>query len=146
MVICIAHLNVKAKIHQSFRYALLLLCLPSLLFPLLFNQSVFNNITYDFIFPLQPLWTPVLIFSNSPSNERSLVDSKAALTVNKTSSSKPSSPDELEKISYFQGDSNPITYRREFKMDFSCNFKLNLYPFDTQVNIFNLKLINNLII
>ena len=43
--------------------------------------------------------------------------------------------DQLEEVAYYEGSANPVTYRRKFTKQFSCNFQLYFYPFDTQVGL-----------
>ena len=62
-----------------------------------------------------------------------IMDAKSSLTVKKMSSYAISPLEQLEEIAFFEGSSNPVTYRRNFKNTYSCNFELYLYPFDTQV-------------
>ena len=76
---------------------------------------------------------PVVIFANSPNNDFSQTDAKSSLTVEKVGNYTNSPWDQLEEVAYYEGDENPVKYRRKFKKDFSCNLYLQLYPFDTQV-------------
>ena len=84
---------------------------------------------------MMTIWVPTVIFSNSPNSDFSLTDAKSSITVERISNYTKSPTDELEEVAYYQGKENPVTYRRKYKKEFSCNFKLHLYPFDTQVKI-----------
>ena len=55
------------------------------------------------------------------------------MTVQKMGNYTRSSWDQLEEVAYYEGSENPVTYMRQFKKDFSCDFELFNYPFDTQV-------------
>ena len=79
------------------------------------------------------IWVASLIFANSHDNEITTVDEKTSLTVDKKGDFILSPLDEVNEVAYYEGDENPITYRREFSKEFSCDFQLFNYPFDTQV-------------
>ena len=64
-----------------------------------------------------------------------MADSKSSLTVEKVTNYTKSLLDQLEEIAYYEGSENPVTYRRKFAKQFSCNFQLYFYPFDTQVGL-----------
>ena len=81
------------------------------------------------------VWVATVIFSNTPNNDFSLLDSKSSLTVEKKGNITMSTMNQLEEIAYYEGSENPITYSRKYTRDFSCNFHLQTFPFDTQVFI-----------
>ena len=81
----------------------------------------------------QNIWVAFLIFANSPDNEITTMDEKASLTIEKVGNYTNSPFDQLEEVAYYEGKENPVTYMREFSKDFSCDFQLFTYPFDTQV-------------
>ena len=37
------------------------------------------------------------------------------------------------QVLFYEGSENPINYKRKYTKDFSCDIKLNNYPFDSQV-------------
>ena len=74
------------------------------------------------------------MFANSPDNEITAMDEKASLTVEKVGNFTTSPLDQLEEVAYYEGEENPVTYMREFRKDFSCDFELFTFPFDTQVS------------
>ena len=37
------------------------------------------------------------------------------------------------QVLFYEGSENPINYRRKYSKDFSCDIKLQKYPFDRQV-------------
>ena len=83
---------------------------------------------------LQNIWVAALIFANSPNHDITIMDEKASLTVEKVGNFTIPPMDQLDEVAYYEGDENPVTYRREFKQEFSCDFQLFNYPFDTQVS------------
>ena len=80
------------------------------------------------------IWVATVIFANSPHNDLSTADAKASLTVERQGNLSISPHEELQEVAYYEGSENPVTYRRKFKKDFSCDFELHKYPFDTQVH------------
>jgi len=78
------------------------------------------------------VWVATVIFSNTPNNDFSLLDSKSSLTVEKKGNITMATMNQLEEIAYYEGSENPITYSRKYTRDFSCNFHLQTFPFDTQ--------------
>ena len=79
------------------------------------------------------IWVPVLIFTNTANSDHTIMDSKSSLTVEKVSNYTKSTLDQLEEVAYYEGKENPVTFRRMYKKEFSCNFQLYFYPFDSQV-------------
>ena len=41
--------------------------------------------------------------------------------------------EDVDENMIFSGRENPLLYNRTYTKSFRCNFKLSLYPFDTQV-------------
>merc|ERR1712130_841760 len=79
------------------------------------------------------IWTPTIIFSNSPLSDQTILDQQAVLTVAKRTGPIPALPEEEVEVAYYSGAKNPVTYTRTFKNTFACVFNLKKYPFDTQV-------------
>jgi len=94
------------------------------------NNSNLNVLLFDDFSP--KIWVASLIFANSHDNEITTVDEKTSLTVDKKGDFILSPLDEVNEVAYYEGAENPITYRREFSKEFSCEFQLFNYPFDTQ--------------
>lgn len=98
------------------------------------NNSNINRVPYFSIQTgKQNIWVPVIIFSNTPKSDQTLMDLKAALTVEKKGRHEPSPLDQEQEMAYYTGRENPVTYTRTFMDVFSCIFNLEYYPFDTQV-------------
>jgi len=94
------------------------------------NQAQDQNLSLGQFPPT--VWVATVIFSNTPNNDFSLLDSKSSLTVEKKGNITMSTMNQLEEIAYYEGFENPITYSRKYTRDFSCNFHLQTFPFDTQ--------------
>ena len=95
-----------------------------------------------------PVWVPSVVFVNPPDTDVSTTDSKAALFIRKQGQYSMSALDDIEQVEcqgrpclcnciiqvlYYEGSENPVLYNRKYARDFSCDIKLNRYPFDSQV-------------
>jgi hypothetical protein len=78
------------------------------------------------------LFVPLLVFKNTNTLKRSLLDSEATLFGRKLGNISKPEIHELLELGLFPGTENPIVYSRHFFMEFSNNFDLRFYPFDTQ--------------
>ena len=47
-----------------------------------------------------------------------------------------SAMEEVDEAEIFEGDENTIVMTQTYTHEFQCEYKLNQYPFDTQVDIF----------
>ena len=48
-----------------------------------------------------------------------------------------SEDDNVEEINIFEGEFNRITFEQVYTKTFKCTYQLQLYPFDTQVQLWN---------
>ena len=48
-----------------------------------------------------------------------------------------STDDNVEEINIFEGQFNRITFEQVYTKTFKCTYQLQLYPFDTQVELSN---------
>ena len=78
------------------------------------------------------IWFPDIIFENTDTVERMVLDRKATLIVRREGSGAPSSINHEIKSEIFKGEENPFYYSRTYSIKFECNFQLQSYPFDTQ--------------
>lgn len=82
----------------------------------------------------EPLNSFKIIFDNNDDSERTVTDGDSLLIVEKVErSGRPVSPRELQPAVIFRGTANPVLYRRHYSAEFECQFDLQSYPFDTQV-------------
>ena len=77
-------------------------------------------------------WFPELTFSNTVMNEKVLIDGKASLNIIRNGSFTYSGIDDVDEKTIYKGSENPLLYSRSYTKVLSCDFKLALYPFDTQ--------------
>ena len=77
------------------------------------------------------LWFPDINFANNDNVKSMVRDEKATIFVQRNGSGIFTEP-ELSNAEVYEGRDNPITYRRSYSVNLSCDFKLQTYPFDTQ--------------
>ena len=79
------------------------------------------------------LWVPPILFVNSIEPKVTAYNpTSTQLFVEKMSNGTLAGTDALHEAISYTGDTNPIWFRGTYDMAFSCNFKLNQYPFDSQ--------------
>jgi hypothetical protein len=79
------------------------------------------------------LWIPYAVFSNTEQNEAITGSDKTELTITREGDFVRSSAEVVEEIDIFTGKENRLTFQDVFSKTFQCQYKLQLYPFDTQV-------------
>ena len=82
---------------------------------------------------IETIWFPHFVFENTNQKLNSLVDDKASLSVLKVGEGKLNGNQNTENKLIFNGKENPVQYERFYSLVFECDFKLQWYPFDTQV-------------
>ena len=75
---------------------------------------------------------PELTFSNAIMNEKVVMDGKANMNIIRNGSFTYSGIEDVDEKTIYKGRENPLLYSRSYTKIFSCDFKLALYPFDTQ--------------
>ena len=81
---------------------------------------------------LHSVWIPTIVFSNTPNNDITLPTTKSVMTVTKEGSHSRSSVDTVEEIYIYQGTENKLTFEASYTKTFSCDYQLQMYPFDKQ--------------
>ena len=83
------------------------------------------------------IWLPLVVYDNTDQKEvtRLGVDWEWVTTVAVTREEKPrkSGLDEIDEVEYFEGAKNWLTMNQTYTHEFQCQYKLQRYPFDTQV-------------
>ena len=87
---------------------------------------------------IDDIWLPLVVYDNTDQKEvtRLGVDWEWITTVAVTREEK--TPDrtgieEIHETEIFQGDKNTLTMNQTYTWEFQCKYKLEHYPFDTQV-------------
>ena len=79
------------------------------------------------------LWLPTLVFENTKSTEITMADMKTEVTISREGNFTYSTDDVVDEIMIFEGSNNRLTFQQVYTKTFKCEYKLQLYPFDTQV-------------
>jgi len=87
---------------------------------------------------VQKLWIPFLVFDNTENNEATKGTEDTELTLTREGDYIGSEDTVVEEINIFEGKFNRITFEQVFTKTFKCVYKLQLYPFDTQICRVNL--------
>ena len=102
------------------------------------NEDEFLNIPSNDV--IKKIWVPVVIFVNTEMKTETKIDDKSRIVVAKKGNYRLSSLEDMEEIAYYKGSENPLKYWRDFFLRFRCLFKLQYYPFDSQVCTFLIKM------
>ena len=81
------------------------------------------------------LFVPSLLFKNTPKMERSPLDGEALVFGRREGERRKCEPRELWEVGLYRGRENPIVYTRSFHHEFTNDFDLSYFPFDTQTLI-----------
>ncbi len=82
---------------------------------------------------IESIWFPSLTFNNALEDRKILSDEWSKLNINRQGSGHKNSVEEPDEAILFTGNENQIMFSRDYELDFSCLFNLDLYPFDTQI-------------
>ena len=98
------------------------------------EKTSLNALTDD---DISKLWLPLVIYSNTDQKEstRLGVDWEWVTRVSVVREGKftRSGLDEVDEAEIFEGAENSLTMNQTYTWEFQCKYKLQRYPFDTQV-------------
>ena len=78
------------------------------------------------------IWIPELVFHNTQSKLKSLVDQESFVTISRIGDYVKSDKSQLQNAYVFEGNENPLTIARVYDITFICEFNVRIFPFDTQ--------------
>ena len=81
---------------------------------------------------LKEIWYPELIFLNTNTEELTVVDERSQLAVRKGGQPEENPLDELLENMVYSGSENTLIMSRTYALTFSCQFDLQMFPFDKQ--------------
>ena len=93
------------------------------------NDSLANRLT---LAQMNQLWFPIITFTNTNNNEKAVMDYETRMTIIKKGNTSYSAITDVDENSIYTGSDNDLLYNRTYTKRFRCDFKLALYPFDTQ--------------
>ena len=88
---------------------------------------------------IKKLWLPLVIYANTDQKVTTRLGMEwewdTYITVTKQGNLTRSDLDSLHEIETFKGSENTLTMRQTYTYKFQCDFLLEKYPFDTQVDL-----------
>ena len=86
---------------------------------------------------IRTLWLPLVIYWNTDQEETTRLGEswewKTRVMVKREGNFTRNSMDRIDEAEIFKGAENSLKMEQTYTHDFQCVFKLNTYPFDTQV-------------
>jgi hypothetical protein len=111
------------------------------------NRVQFNNLKQDTSLnaltdeEIHLLWLPLVVYDNTDQKETTRLAAKQAdaqwsstITVSKEGDFSRSGLEHADEIEAFKGKENTLTMNQTYSKEFQCLYKLQRYPFDTQVS------------
>ena len=89
---------------------------------------------------IERLWIPFVVFSNTENQEATKGGDETEVTISREGNFTESSVNVMEEINIFEGVDNRITFQQVYSKAFKCVYELQLYPFDTQVKLYDHKM------
>ena len=86
---------------------------------------------------IRELWLPLLVYDNTDQKESTRLapfeEWTTTVAVTRQQNFSRSDTSEVDEIEIFKGPENKLTMYQTYTKEFQCEYKLNRYPFDTQV-------------
>ena len=89
---------------------------------------------------LERIWLPIIVFDNTESDQRSILDGKSFATIKRMNKGIGSDSTISEDIDIYKGSENTITMSRLYNIEFFCDYDMRWYPFDAQTCFMDMKL------
>ena len=88
---------------------------------------------------IETIWLPLIVYDNTDQKMVTRLgvgwEWVTRVTVTKEANFIRSGIEELDEAEIFEGAENRLTMNQTYTREFQCNYKLQRYPFDTQVHI-----------
>jgi hypothetical protein len=78
------------------------------------------------------MWMPSLTFTNTELSLSTIVDDKTEIVVDRQGKGIGNSVTDVTENAIFTGAENPMVMSRYYTLAFECDFKLQMFPFDSQ--------------
>ena len=101
-----------------------------------FCISALNALTND---DIETIWLPFIVYDNTDQKKVTRLGEYGngewvtRVTVTREGSFTRSTIDEVDEAEIFEGAENRLTMNQTYTWEFQCKYKLQRYPFDTQV-------------
>ena len=89
---------------------------------------------------LNRIWLPIIVFDNTESDQRTILDGKAFATIKRMNRGIGSDSTISEDIDIYKGSENTITMSRLYNIEFFCDYDMRWFPFDAQTCFMEMKL------
>ena len=97
-------------------------------------RNIFSHIAESHMTSLQSqIWAPTLGFTNAKSIGGTKVDVVASTVVQRVGEPAPDDIQRALEANVYKGEESYIIMKREYFIDWTCEYDLLYYPFDTQV-------------
>ena len=98
------------------------------------NQTSLNALTDE---EISHLWLPLIVYDNTDQKEVTRLGENwewaTRVTVTREGDFSRSDIEEVDEAEIFEGAENRLTMNQTYTWEFQCQYKLQRYPFDTQV-------------
>ena len=101
------------------------------------QERSLNSLSRD---EIERLWIPFVVFSNTENQEATKGGDETEVTISREGNFTESPVNVMEEINIFEGVDNRITFQQVYSKAFKCVYELQLYPFDTQVKLYDHKM------
>ena len=86
---------------------------------------------------IERLWLPLIIYDNTDQKEVTRLGAAwewmTLVTVSREGNFSRSGVEQVDEAEIFEGAENRLTMNQTYTWEFQCNYVLQRYPFDTQV-------------
>ena len=100
------------------------------------DKTSLNALTDD---DIGQLWLPLVIYENTDQKESTRLgvewERVTRVSLVKEGKFTRSGLDEVDEAEIFEGAENTLTMAQTYTWEFQCQYKLQHYPFDTQVHL-----------
>ena len=99
------------------------------------SETSLNALTDD---DIKAIWLPLIVYDNTDQKEVTRLgmdwEWATGVTVTREGNFTRSGIEEVDEAEIFEGAENRLTMNQTYTWEFQCKYKLERYPFDTQVN------------
>ena len=99
-------------------------------------KTSLNTLTESDIYKL---WLPLVVYDNTDQKESTRLGEswewKTLISVVKEGVFTRAGLDQVDEAEIFEGAANRMRMTQTYTLEFQCNYKLQRYPFDSQVNL-----------
>ena len=98
------------------------------------KKTSLNALTED---DIRTIWLPLIVYDNTDQKEVTRLGENwewaTDVTVTREGNFTRSGIEEVDEAEIFEGAENRLTMYQTYTLEFQCKYKLQQYPFDTQV-------------